>query len=124
MGKAIAAAFVAGALIFGAIALSARGPGPREIRIVARDMTFYLEGQADPNPTLRLRAGETVRLVLKNEDGGMRHDFAIPEWQAATKRIDSGEEAVITFRAPDHPAEQTYRCRPHSAIMRGTILVE
>ena len=124
MGKAIAAAVVVGALASGAIALSARGPGLREIRIVARDMTFYVEGEADPNPTLRLRAGETVRLVLKNEDDGMRHDFAIPDWNAATKRIEGGEETTITFRAPDRPSEQTYRCQPHSKIMRGTILVE
>ncbi len=118
------AALVAGALVFGAIALSARDPGPREIRIVVRDMTFYLEGRTDPNPTLRLRAGEAVRLVLKNEDEGMTHDFAIPDWKAGTKRIEGGEEATITFRVPDGPSEQTYRCSPHSAIMRGTILVE
>ena len=90
MAKALAAALVVGALAFGAIALSARGPGPREIRIVARDMTFYLEGQTDPNPTLRLRAGESVRLVLRNDDPGMTHDFAIPDWKAATRRIEGG----------------------------------
>lgn len=108
----------------GAIALSARAPAVREIRIVARDMTFYVDGQVDPNPTLRLRAGEPVRLVLRNEDGGMTHDFAIPEWGAVTKRIESGEEAAITFRAPDRPASGSYKCRPHAAFMRGTILVE
>ena len=124
MAKALAAALVVGALAFGAIALSARGPGPREIRIVARDMTFYLEGQTDPNPTLRLRAGESVRLVLRNDDPGMTHDFTIPDWKAATRRIESGEQAIVTFRVPDAPSSQTYRCRPHSAIMRGTILVE
>ena len=56
-------------------------------------MTFYLDGQADPNPTLRLRAGETVRLVLRNDDEGMTHDFAIPGWKAATKRIESGRRS-------------------------------
>ena len=126
MVKALAAAFVAGAVACGAIALSARGTssGPREIRIVARDMNFYIDGQTDPNPTLRLRAGETVRLVLRNDEAGMTHDFAIPGWKAATRRIESGEEASVTFRAPDGPDSQTYKCRPHGAIMRGTILVE
>lgn len=108
----------------GAIVLSARVPGPREIRVVARDMTFYLEGQADPNPTLRVRAGETVRLVFRNDDEGMTHDFAIPEWDAATRRVEGKGEASVTFRAPDRPSSHTYKCRPHSAIMRGTILVE
>jgi plastocyanin len=108
----------------GAIALSARGPAAREIRLVARDMTFYVEGQAEPNPTLRIRAGETVRLILRNDDEGMTHDFAVPEWGAVTRRLEGGEEAAITFRAPDRPVSLPYNCRPHSKIMRGTILVE
>ena len=127
MARALAAVFVVGAIAFaafGAIALSARDSAPREIRIVVRDMNFYVEGHADPNPTLRLHAGETVRLVLRNEDGGMKHDFAIPAWRAATRRIESGEEASVTFRAPGRASSQTYKCTPHGAIMRGTILVE
>jgi len=120
----MATALVAGAMVCGAIALSARAPGPREIRVVARDMNFYLDGQADANPTLRLRAGETVRLVLRNEDEGMKHDFAIPGWKAATKRIERGEEASVTVRVPDHASSQSYTCRPHAAMMQGTILVE
>lgn len=123
MAKLLTAMFVVAAAA-GAIVLSARGPAAREIRLVARDMTFYVEGQDEPNPTLRLRAGETVRLVLRNVDQGMTHDFAIPEWGAATGRLEGGEEATITFRAPGRPATQAYKCRPHSAMMRGTILVE
>jgi plastocyanin len=122
--KALAVVIVAGAIAFGAIALSARGDGAREMRVVVRDMNFYVDGQSAPNPTLRLRAGETVRLVLRNEDEGMKHDFAIPAWNAATKKIESGEEAAVTFRVPDEPSSQSYTCRPHSAIMQGTILVE
>ena len=123
MAKLLAAVFAVAA-VAGAIVLSARGPSAREIRLVVRDMTFYVEGQAEPNPTLRLHAGETVRLVLRNEDEGMTHDFAIPEWGAATKRLEGGEEGAITFRAPGRPMSQAYKCRPHSKIMRGTILVE
>ena len=63
MAKALAVAIAAGAIAFGAIALSARGDGPREIRLVVRDMNFYLDGRGDANPTLRLRAGEHVRRV-------------------------------------------------------------
>ena len=123
MAKLLAAVLVVAAAA-GAIVLSARGPAAREIRLVARDMTFYVEGQAEPNPTLRLRAGESVRLVLRNDDAGMTHDFTIPEWGAVTRRLEAGEEAAITFRAPDRPMSQPYKCRPHSKIMRGTILVE
>ena len=108
----------------GAIVLSARDSGPREIHLVARDMTFYLEGQPEPNPTLRLRAGESVRLVLRNADEGMTHDFAVPGWKAATRRIESGEESSVTLRVPGRASSETYTCRPHSKIMRGTILIE
>jgi plastocyanin len=120
----LAAVLVFVALATGAIVLSARVPAPREIRIVAHDMAFYLEGQTDPNPTLHLRAGETVRLVLRNDDPGMTHDLAILDWKAATKRIEGGEEAAVTFRVPDQASSRIYKCRPHSRMMQGTILVE
>jgi plastocyanin len=123
LGKLLAAVFVVAAAA-GAIVLSARVPAAQEIRLVARDMTFYVEGQVDPNPTLRIRAGETVRLVLRNADEGMTHDFAIPGWGAITRRLEAGEETTITFRAPDRAVSQSYKCRPHSKVMRGTILVE
>jgi plastocyanin len=123
LGKLIAVVFVVAALA-GAIVQSARAPAAREIRLVVRDMTFYVEGQTEPNPTIRVSAGETVRLILRNDDEGMTHDFAIPEWGAVTRRLQGGEEAVITFRAPARPGPQPYNCRPHSKIMRGTILVE
>lgn len=87
-------------------------------------MTFYIEGQSEPNPTLRLRAGESVRLVLRNDEAGMTHDFAVPAWRAATKRIESGEQATVTFRVPVGVTSATYTCRPHWKIMRGTISVE
>ena len=124
MAKALAVAIVAGAMAFGAIALSARGDGPREIRVVVRDMNFYLDGQPEANPTLRLRAGETVRVVLRNEDEGMKHDFAIPGWKTATQKIESGEEASVTFRVPGQASSQSYTCRPHASIMQGTIQIE
>ena len=124
MAKGLAAALVLGATVFGAIALSARGPAPREIRVVVRDMNFYLDGQSEENPTLRLRAGETVRVVLRNEDEGMKHDFAIPGWKTATKRIESGAETSVTFKVPDAAASQTYTCSPHASVMQGTIQIE
>jgi plastocyanin len=97
---------------------------PREIRLVARDMTYYLEGAAEPNPTLRLRAGETVRLVLRNEDRGMKHDFTVPEWSAATPLIRGQRETAVVLTAPSPGARATYHCTPHEETMRGTIIVE
>ena len=57
-------------------------------------------GTGAANPTLRLRAGETVRLVLRNEDRGMKHDFTVPAWNAATPLIPVQREAEVA----DHGA--------------------
>ena len=43
----------------------------REITLVARDMAFYLESDPDDaEPDDRVKAGERVRIVLRNEDAG------------------------------------------------------
>src|SRR5918993_3575459 len=78
-----------------AIALSAgapsasewRGTPDREIQVVARGMTFYVDGRAEANPALRVRRGERVRIVFRNEDAGMKHDFVIPAWDVETKTL-------------------------------------
>jgi FtsP/CotA-like multicopper oxidase with cupredoxin domain len=98
--------------------------GSRDIRIVVRNMTFYLEGSSEANPTLRLRAGERVRLVLRNEDRGMLHDFTVPAWSAATPLIQGPLETEVAITAPARGASTTYACTPHGQMMRGTIIVE
>lgn len=103
----------------------AAGPAMREVKIVARDMAFYVDGQPDPNPTLRFQAGEQVRLVLRNEDAGMTHDFVIKAWQVATKSISyRGAEEAVVFRVPDDRSAAGYQCTPHSEMMRGGIRVD
>lgn len=97
----------------------------RDVRLVVRDMSFYLDGQSEPNPTLTVRAGEQVRLRVRNEQPGMRHDFAVQAWQVATRTLeDRGEEDTITFRVPVERGDHTYLCTPHATMMRGTIRVE
>jgi len=96
-----------------------------EIRLVVRAMNFYVEGESQPNPTLNVRAGEKVRLVLKNEDPGMQHDFVVEAWDVATKILeDRGQQDSITFKAPSIPGDQVYHCTPHAQLMRGTIRVQ
>lgn len=98
---------------------------PREIRLVAKDMTFYLEGQSTANPTLRVRAGEQIRLVLRNETPGMSHDLVIKPWQVQTPMLaKNGEEAAVSFRVPDRTGTETYNCTPHAEMMRGSITIE
>ena len=99
--------------------------GDRDIRLVVRNMTFYIEGQNNPNPMITLRAGEQVRITLRSEDVGMGHDFAVKAWGVAGQLLkDRGTEEVIVFRVPLEKGEALYHCTLHSAMMRGVLKVE
>ena len=104
---------------------SSNGGGVRDINIVVRDMAFYVDGIPDANPTIAFRAGEQVRMQVRNEDAGMRHDFTIKAWTVSTKMLeDRGEEDTVEFRVPDARGSQTYQCTPHPKMMTGTVRVE
>jgi plastocyanin len=100
------------------------GPGePREVEITIRDMAFHVAGESAPNPTLTMSAGETVVLVVRNEDAGILHDFSVPAWDSATPKLRAGESHRIVFTAPDEKGTTTYQCTPHSVMMKGTLVV-
>ena len=120
IGFVLAAAFAVAAMSWRA----AETHDVREIRLVARGMTFYLEGAGDANPTLRLHAGETVRLVLRNEDRGMKHDFSVPEWDAAIPLVAAMRDGSMVVTAPARATRTGYSCTPHRETMKGTIIVE
>ena len=111
-------------LLLGAFVVALTRPAPREITLVVRGMAFYLDdGDALPNPTIRLKAGERVRIVLRNEERGIRHDFAVPAMGAALDPIGWNESADVSFTVPDTPGSYDYWCRPHMLMMRGKIIV-
>jgi plastocyanin len=95
----------------------------REVSITARDMSFYVEEIAAPNPTMALTVGEQVKVTIRNEDKGMLHDFSIPEWGVRTGSVEWGTERSITFRVPPTASTPSYICTPHSAMMSGRIIV-
>ena len=101
-------------------------PAARDLLIVARDMTYYVDGGDQPNPSLQFKAGERIKLTFRNEDAGMEHDFAIPAWSVGTKRLDGKGEDVLVFQVPDGApgGANRYACTPHSGMMNGTVLVE
>lgn len=107
--------------------LDASGPPEaprREIVLVARGMAFYFPDDLNtPNPTIRVRAGERVRLVLRNEEPGITHGFAVPAWGVETRLLESAGSDTIELPVPGVPGRQDYRCTPHAAMMRGTIEV-
>ena len=120
--KAVAA--IAGLMLLAAL-LPARSSTPtREITLVARGMAFYLDGDPSrPNPTLEVKAGERLRVVLRNQDRGMTHDFAVPAVAAAMNAIGWDESGEVVLDVPDTPGTYEYVCRPHALMMRGTIRV-
>lgn len=121
-GLAIGAAALAIAAMIPIMGLSRESE--RELRIAVIDRAFYVDGRSDANPTLTLRAGERVRLVLRNNDGGMKHDFTIRAWGVAVPPIDGRGERAMTFRVPETRGAAVYNCTPHAVSMRGTIIVE
>lgn len=129
IGVAVAAVCVVALLPLGAESLglgrnASSARAPREIVLVARDMSFYLDGAGAENPTLRLKAGEHIRLELKNEEPGVVHDFAVSAWKLGTRRLQARERDAVTFRVPDSPGRYEYLCNPHASMMRGIIEVE
>ena len=95
-----------------------------EVVLVASDMAFRLESDPSmPNPVITVPAGETIRVVLKNRDRGMTHDFAVPSLGAATGAIKGDEQDAITFEVPAKPGTYEYVCRPHKLMMKGTLRV-
>lgn len=95
----------------------------REIRLVAKDMTFYVDGQAAPNPTLHARPGERIRIILRNTDAGMSHDFVIRSWSVNTRLLKSKGQDSIEFTVPNTRGSHLYSCTPHAEMMGGTIVV-
>jgi len=96
----------------------------RDVTLVVRNMTYYLDGSDVPNPPLRFGHGERVRLTLRSEDAGMSHDFNIRDWGVATRTLDGKGEVSVTFRVPSSASATSYTCTPHSAMMSGAIVVE
>jgi plastocyanin len=95
----------------------------REVRVTARNMAFHVETLGEPNPALRLAAGEQVKVVFRNDDRGMLHDFGIPEWGVHTGGVEWGSERSVTFKVPAQASSLSYICTPHSAMMSGRIIV-
>jgi plastocyanin len=127
LGRKISAKWVAifaFAMILGALLPVMTKMPAREITLVARGMAFYLEGDdARPNPDIEVKAGEHVRIVLRNEERGMTHDFAVPAVGAAVDLLEWTERGEVTFDVPATPGTYEYVCRPHMLMMKGILKV-
>lgn len=128
------AALVAAGVLIAGVALVGAAPGfskggaasgavlaeeapARVIVLSARNLAF-----SDTNPTLELRAGERVRLVIRNIDPGITHSFAIPGLRQANRKLSFGEELTVDVTA-DQIGEFEYTCPRHMPTMKGKIVV-
>ena len=103
----------------------AAGPftSPRKLTLVTRDMAFYLDGLNIPNPVLTMHPGETVHVMLRNEDVGFKHNFEVPAWNQAIQTPKKNSFESILIEVPGLPGRYEYICGPHSALMHGFIEV-
>jgi plastocyanin len=127
MNRKLVAAGIAAVLVIGGAVLAhlaAQDNNVREIRLVVRDMTYYAAYTAEANPTLRVARGEKIRLVLTNEDPGYSHNLIAPELGVSTRLLAKGKSQSIEITIPDVAGLYSYRCGPHSEMMRGNIAIE
>ena len=97
----------------------------REVTLVVKGMSFYLEGDlTTPNPTIEMKAGERVRIVVKNQERGVTHDFAFPAAGTVMNELSLNQTGEVGFAAPTKPGTYEYFCQPHRLMMKGIIQVE
>ena len=85
--------------------------------VTGLDFTFDLK-------EIKVKKGDTVQIVFKNTEG--MHDWRVDEFNAATKKIRTGEQDTVTFVA-DKVGTFEYYCSvgKHRAMgMKGNLIVQ
>ena len=124
-----AAGFIAGLLVFAVMAFNdapaTTDASPREIVLITKDVVFQNASQPnEPNPTIRLKKGETVKLTLLNQEPDkVLHCFTIGGLGVKTSRhLATGESETLTF-TPREKGVFSYACLMHP-MMAGKLVVE
>jgi len=104
-------------LVSGALEIKDSKP-PRQIELVARQMAFNTS-----NPTIILKLGEPVVILVKNDDPGMLHDLVIEGLNVETSTtLKYGQSETLKF-TPTQTGRFEYYCSYHFQMMRGEIIV-
>jgi len=88
-----------------------------EVNIVIDSMEF----EADTN-ALFVEEGDTIRLIIHNEDAGMTHTFEVEELGLRINNIHYNEVVSVNVRVDDLSDQLRYTCRLHS-LMEGTTFL-
>ncbi len=100
---------------------------PREVVIVAEDMSFTVSTQnleGIKNPTLNFIRGEKISILFRNNDPGIRHDMIIEGLGIKTSILSYGESERIVLTVPDNVGTRSYYCTFHKLMMNGLIVIE
>ena len=104
--------------------LAAQDDNVREIRLVVRDMTYYRGAHCRGQSDAAAARGERFDCVLTNDDPGYSHNLIAPELGVSTPLLAKGKSQSIEVTVPDVAGLSSYRCGPHSEMMRGNIAIE
>ena len=102
--------------------ISARGVLGKAQHDQYRTLVVTAKNMVYDQPEIRVAPGEWVRLVLRNEDPGMKHDLVIGGLDVRTTLIKTGERTEVIFQAPAL-GSFTFRCSMHPVTMRGILIV-
>jgi plastocyanin len=126
LGGVMFAVCAGAVLVAGAVAARTAHDVVR-VELVVEQMAFRGRDAAAPeraidNPTITVRAGQTIEIVLRSLDHGMKHDLALPDLKLATDAIAYGEKTTLRFTAP-RPGTYAYWCSMHPQMMVGDLVV-
>lgn len=91
-------------------------------KLTGQNFKFILAGTEGPD--LIVKQGDKVRIELTSADG--YHDWVVDEFDAATKKVNTGESTSVEFVA-DQAGTFEYYCSvgEHRASgMRGNLIVQ
>jgi len=100
---------------------------PREVVIVAEDMSFTVSTQnvkGIKNPTLNFIRGEKISILFRNNDPGIRHDLIMESLGIKSSILSYGEAERIILTVPDNVGTRSYYCTSHMLMMKGLIVIE
>ena len=120
--------FFLGVLMFAVVAFNTgrnQDKPPREIVLLATDVAFHLTGEtARPNPTLTLKKGAPVKLVIRNTDPEkLLHCFTIGGLNVKTTGSLAGGASETLLFTPKERGTFVYACLLHPS-MSGKLVVE
>lgn len=101
------------------------GAAPREVELLATGLTFRLADRQDqPNPTIKLRRGRPVKLVIRNSDPDrVWHCFSISGLNLKTTKSLAGGEAETLIFTPKKKGTFAYACLMHPPMV-GKLIIE